>query len=64
MIESDFLEGGTSFLVQSQSVVKQNQRNPRVVCTPISKISLSIQRAYIRSLFPLTPMQSAEINRT
>ena len=64
MIESDFLEGGTSFLVQSQSVVKQNQRNPRVVCTPISKISLSTQRAYIRFLFPLTPMQSAEINRT
>ena len=64
MIESDFLESGTSFLVQSQSVVKQNQRNPRVVCTPISKISLSIQRAYSRSLFPLTPLQSAEINRT
>ena len=64
MIESDFLEGGTSFLVQSQSVVKQNQRNPRVVSTPVSKISLSIQRAYSRSLFPLTPMQSSEINRT
>ena len=64
MIESDFLESGMSFLVQSLSAVKQNQRNPRVVSTPISKISLSIQRAYSRSLFPLTPLQFAEINRT
>ena len=35
MIESDFLESDTSFLVQSQSIVKQNQRSSRVLSTPI-----------------------------
>ena len=67
MIESDFLESGTSFLVQSQSIVKQNPRNPRVVCTPIQpKFLLSYRELTADPYFLLpqcNPQKSIERDR-